>query len=638
MAANAPFVGCDGEGAGVDDLGRQNYMLLRIGDQELYTGKPLSTVECLGAICDAPHWANLVGFAFGYDTTMILRDLNPERRARVLTPKERGEGKSPYTYYETFGIDYLPRNYLAICRLQRVPDGSLRPVPDSRRTIWETFGFFQTSFAKTLKNFNVGMNDLAMIEIMKAAREDFETMTDAVREYNRLECHYLAELMERLREYCIEAGIMPRTWSGAGKLATTLHANHKTVRRQDVELVTPAEVMQLAKAAYYGGRFEVSRVGHVKGPIHEYDIGSAYPDAMRNLPCLIHGKWKPLDAKSYSRLSDTDCFVASVRFSHERGSGVQSFNGLPIRTKKGHIVWPGQGNGVYWSDEIHAARLLGCRDFFRSGWVYERTCACAAFEWIEALYEYRKKIGSKTVGYPIKLGMNSLYGKLAQRIGNPVYGNFIWAGMITARTRAKLMRAIVQKPDDIIMVATDAVYSLSELDLPVSERLGEWEHQIHDRMFIVQPGLYWGPPKPKTRGVPVKFFETRTDDFERKWNEFRELDTAAFNGRQFIFPHASVEMQSFTGLKLAQARGKPETAGRWVTAERQISFDWTRKRAFEHEWVDGHIVTFPLPGSRDLVSVHHGSLDPDMLGIWEGAREEVMDQPDYVDLSIPWKD
>ncbi len=50
--------------------------------------------------------------------------------------------------------------------------------------------------------------------------------------------------------------------------------------------------MDLANMAYYGGRFEITRTGLLDQPVYEYDIGSAYPDGMRYLPCLEHGRWE----------------------------------------------------------------------------------------------------------------------------------------------------------------------------------------------------------------------------------------------------------------------------------------------------------------------------------------------------------
>src|SRR6185436_13148937 len=83
-----PFTGCDGEGAGTDELGRQLYLLFRMGDRELFTGSHLSTEELLDFICDHPADEILVGFAFGYDVTMMLRDLDRERLNRLFEPKD----------------------------------------------------------------------------------------------------------------------------------------------------------------------------------------------------------------------------------------------------------------------------------------------------------------------------------------------------------------------------------------------------------------------------------------------------------------------------------------------------------------------------------------------------------------------
>src|SRR5205085_4382323 len=95
-ASERPFVGCDGEGCSTDAQGRQLYMLFRIGDRELFTGTALTTEDLLAFICDAPGDCILVGFAFGYDVTMILRDL-PEGQARKLfQPVAFEEGKSRY--------------------------------------------------------------------------------------------------------------------------------------------------------------------------------------------------------------------------------------------------------------------------------------------------------------------------------------------------------------------------------------------------------------------------------------------------------------------------------------------------------------------------------------------------------------
>lgn len=643
-ARAAPFLGVDGEGCGTDDLGRQHYMLLRAGERELYTGDPLTTAQCLEFLCGLPPSSKAcpVGFSFGYDVTMILRDLSPERRARLLAPKGEA-GFNAFVWWNGYGIAYLPRNFFRVCRSEttRNADGTFttRAIKGTSRTIYETFGFFQCSFLAALKQFKIGTEYLDFVETNKLARATFDEITPDIRRYCGIECDLLAQLMEQLRTNCAGAGIVPRTWNGAGKLAAALHRQRATPRRAD--LVWPNELERFARAAYYGGRFEVTRVGMVSGPIHGSDICSAYPDAMRKLPCLTHGTWEQVTGADMRKLGPDELYVSECRFDHSRHHDLfpgEKLNlcGLPIRKREGYIHWPAQGNGVYWSPEIKAAEKLGCRVYHKSGWKYVKRCNCEPFAWIEELYEYRKSLGKSAAGYPIKLAINSLYGKLAQRIGSPTWGNFIWAGLITAMTRAKLMDAASQNPSAIIMLATDGIFSTAPLDLDYGAKLGQWEAETHPHIFVVQPGLYWGPPKPKTRGIPAKFFETRTGQFEAAWAAFRRADKA---GRKIASLWPSVildDFRMFIGLKLAQARNKPETAGQWKTCERKISFDPFRKRA-RHEWSGDHVRVWPHAGGRDLYTVYHGDQGVENLELWDNAKMELDDQPDYVDLSIPWR-
>jgi len=643
------FVGCDGEGCGVDEIGRQLYMLFRMGERELFTGSRLQTAEILDFICDSPSGEILVGFAFGYDTTMILRDLPVAQQKRLFEPKLFTKGHSPYVWFKNFNIDYLPKQYLKIqrVRIERLSDGSERRIviPGSTRTIFETFGFFQKSFVKVIREFEVGLrSDRDRVELNKARRSSFETIGQEEREYCGLEVEMLAELMSKLREYCNAAGIRPRTWNGAGKLAAALHSLHDTPKAADLVHHLPRGLGDFANMAYYGGRFEITRTGSIKETVYEYDIRSAYPDAMRHLPCLTHGRWEEASGKALQKFAADNpdgLFVAACTFkAARRGDGIGQLGSLPVRSREGHLYWPLQGGGVYWSCELASARKLGYSCRYKAGWVFHRACDCEQFGWVERLYEYRRSIGSAGPGYPIKLGINSLYGKLAQRKGNGAYNNMIWAGLITARTRAKLNHAIASNPGRIVMVATDAVYSLDPLpDLACGDRLGDWEQTVLAGLFIVQPGLYWCPAKrkKKSRGLSGKFFEEPglTESFERAWETFRANENS---GNLVDFPEVSVPVPGFIGLKLAVARNKPETAGRWVHDQRVISFDYRNKRQ-GHAWVGESIVTRIKQGYPGLLSLPHreflaaGGQEP-----WEAARAMLEEQPDYVDFEIPFKD
>lgn len=650
-----PFVGCDGEGAGVDELGRQNYQLFRMGDRELFRdGARLETSELLDFICDHPAGSILVGFAFGYDVTMILRDLPVVQQQRLFAPRSLGPGHSPYVWYKDFDIDYLPRNYLKVRRVKtvRTPDGKETRVAlkGSQRIIYETFGFFQKSFLKVIQEFGVATPEqVASIAANKARRSDFISIDQVERDYCALECDLLAALMEKLREYCEAADIHPHSWSGAGKLAAALHAKHGTMKRDEADAVIPLGVRDMANMAYYGGRFEITATGHVEQPVWEYDINSAYPAGMLKLPCLNCGRWIETSGPELTKLPPGEIYVSSVRFKANslKASQWGRMGGFPVRHKDGHLYWPLEGAGVYWSPEIESASALGYSVRLCGGWKYERRCSHDPFSWVEKLYEYRKSIGSQGPGYPIKLGINSLYGKLAQRKGNGRYHIMVWAGLITAYTRALLNGAIALAPGAIIMAATDAVVSLEPLALPLGDRLGLWGEKKLEDLFIVQPGLYWSASKAKkkSRGLSGKFFEDlnasglpRTQEFADAWHSFRNTEQQLHGGHWVDFPHVSVPVPGFIGLKLALARNKPELAGTWVKDTRSISFDYRNKRA-SHEWFGAHCRTSPKLGGRNVISLPHrdflaaGGAEP-----WENSRLMLEEQPDYIDLGAPFKD
>jgi hypothetical protein len=626
-----------------------------MGKRELFRGGfHLRTEELLDFICDEPRGNILVGFAFGYDITMILRDLPEGQQRRLFAPKVFGEGHSPFVWYKDFNIDYLPRQYLKVSRvkIERDADGKEKriPIKGSQRIIYETFGFFQKSFVKVIQEFDVGTSgQRAAVDADKKRRGSFTEISERERAYCLLECQFLAELMEKLRGYCHAAGIIPRTWSGAGKLAAALHSLHDTPKSVAVTAGVPRGVLDMANMAYYGGRFEITRVGKIEEKVYEYDIHSAYPDAMRRLPCLVHGEWEVATERELGKLAagmggrdkPDPIFVAACTFKPS-GKDRSFFGGLPIRSKEGHLYWPAQGAGVYWSCEIAGAKRLGYSIHCKNGWLYKKTCDCTPFDWVETLFEYRKSIGSAGPGYPIKLGINSLYGKLAQRKGNGSYNNMIWAGLITAMTRARLNDAIASNPDRIVMVATDAVYSLDPVPaLSCGERLGDWERADLDGLFIVQPGLYWSPDarkkKRKSRGLSGKFFEEPglTESFETAWERWHEEQNSKLDTP---FPEVSVPVPGFTGLKLAIARNKPLTAGCWVSETRDISFDYRNKRQ-GHSWEGDNIVLGIKPGHPGLVSLPHrdflaaGGQEP-----WEAARLMLEEQDDWIDFGIPFKD
>lgn len=620
-----PFMAIDGEGGGTDHLDRQNYLLMVAsgampGDERVRhrNGKPLSVLECLDFILSLPAKPILVGFGIGYDATQILRGIRPATLRRIMNPR-RGKNGPCYTYWGEYGIIYQQGQYLRVARIDRSGDKP-KIAAGSSRTVYETLGFFQCAFIKAIHNWNIGTaQERAIIAANKAQRDAFDQLTDEIIDYCKLECRHLAMLMTEFREVCTTTGISPKQWSGAGWLASDLLNKHGIPKRplstretgdlaaqkpsknpKPVQPRRPERDRQFeiaANNAQYGGRFEVSRIGPIAGPVYEYDLRSAYPAAMLDLPCPLHTRWE--HKPRASRLPHGELYLAKVSFSHPDGL----WCGLPFRQNR-RLFWPYQGTGWYWSPEIEAAqRYLHADIVVRDLWIARCKCDCRLFDWVRDLYDERRRLGPDTRGYPLKLGLNSLYGKMAQRVGRAPYHDVVSAGLITAITRARLTEAIGQDPEAVVMLATDAVFSTRPLALDIGEGLGQWEEKVWPDLFIAQPGVYWSPSEleksVKSRGAPRSIIGNAVPRFHAVFAEWFELmrqpEARETLLQERSLPSVPVTIRVFTGCRLALARGKPWLAGQWKGEPRDISFEWTTKRdAMRVELGEGCIGTFPL--------------------------------------------
>jgi hypothetical protein len=309
--------------------------------------------------------------------------------------------------------------------------------------------------------------------------------------------------------------------------------------------------------------------------------------------------------------------------------------GLPIRQADGRLFWPRAGNGAYWSDEIRAARALGTKITYKSGWCYTKNCNCQTFQWVDGLYCQRLALGKNQRGAPIKVALAALYGKFAQRRGDPTWANLLYAGLVTSRVRARVLEAArtAASLDDIVMIATDAIYSRSPLKMETGPALGQWGEAVqHKRLFVVQPGIYWSGKVTKAQGVSGSLFMPHMRRFERAWELF-----VAFGG-QTAPPVVRVKLEFFVGLRLAVMSGKPEEAGLWRVEDdgkgRGFAFRWANKRD-QHATLDGTtLITRPAAGRPDLVSVAYGSNDETVAEL-DFQAMQLDEQPDHVDLSPP---
>lgn len=598
------FVGVDGEGW-TDENGRHHYMALVIGDQALYRGRPLSTRECLDFMLGFPESKGTfhVGFFFDYDVTMILRDIldeAPEIMAEIVNPS--GDNYRKLVRWGKYMISYIPKKRFTV-----------RLYGDNARkfVVHDTRAFFQMSFVKALKTYGVTgqtfdqtdhrapvvqveypdgtwsaeypENEAELVELMKTQRAGFTL--DRAREiidYCRMECRLLTDLMGEVRDRFADAKLDASPYEGPGPVAGKVLKAHGF---KDSEDLLPPDVRAFTRKAYYGGRFEISAHGTIPVPVYEYDIKSAYPWAMTQLPCLKHGVWRWETTKRHAgQINGLWCGRVSWNVQDTSSDHPGGFGPLPFRTPDGRINFPAAGNGWYWSVEIPPYAWV-CDRILR----YHNTCNCDPFGWVERMFADRIAMENERPGSGIalKLVLNSLYGKLAQRVGARPHFNSVWSGLITALTRARV-RSIHDAGHEVVMFATDAVFTLNEIDdFPMPDRLynrgvghglGAWEHAgTYDHLTIFQPGVYFDQEaaKFKTRGVPMREIQERASEF-----------IAAANS-----PDGKVKMAmtNHLGLRQCLAWGpkRYKDLGDWLDAPRTMRVDPTQKRRLKDQWWDG---------------------------------------------------
>lgn len=566
MARTKPryWVGVDGEGVGRDP---HKYVLLAMANADgwreyIENPKGLGTGECLEFLLSSPTEGRLAGYYLGYDWTMILRDLPNESIYRLLRPelrqlpREEGGGLSPVRWKE-FQLNYLAGK-MAIRR------------GDKRVTVWDLGKYFQATFVESLESWSINA-DTAAIAAMKAQRSDFSVLTDQIREYCLSECRSLAELAYELEQAHIAIGLRPRAWHGPGSTAATALADMGIGGKRGEP---PREVALAADRAFFGGRFEQSRMGRVEG-VWGYDIVSAYPFQSYGLPCLEHGVWR----RAKTRRDVDRAAHAVVRF-HVRDVGAMPWAPLPCRLSNGTIVYPRGGfTGWAWQNEWRAALEWNGVEWAKDAWVLHTECSCQPFASVLGWFRERIAVGKTRRGRVLKLVLNSIYGKLAQTVGKPQFGCRVWAGMITSGTRAQLLRMMLRHKNlaSVVALATDGLYSseeISPLTMPLApDTLGGWEGERHGSMVFVRPGIYWSDDDEllRARGIGRKNLGKQRaavlDAIERGAEKAYLGDTTLFGGaRSTIYRTRAGEIR------------RSSLYGEWHDIPARISLDPAPKR------------------------------------------------------------
>jgi hypothetical protein len=508
------FVAWDGEGI-ADEHGRHRYVMLvnSLGDA-LVDRNGVGTHDALRMLLDCaethPQAVHVI-FAGSYDVNMILSPVLTRHQAMLLG--EQGH-VTLWLDGHRYRITYHPRHTFEV--REEVWNPAKGKCDRIRYVcLWDVFGSFQASFVKACQRTLSAdeLADLDRIIDMKGKRGEFTADDmDEMLTYCRAELRALIALVTHDRDNFAAAGFRATRWDGAGAKASAVLSAKKVgdhKRKLDEELRVPV------RAAYAGGRIEQYRFGHHDGDLLTIDIRSAYPWAATFLPSLHAGEWERVGVVDADTIKSDEFAVWLVNY---RGTHADDLHPFFWRAPDGAICYPQMTEGWYWSPEVAAAHAAGHGALrILDGWRFRPATAVRPFSFVPELYEARRHLEAnrKGRGWPLKLALNSLYGKMAQQVGGsngraPRWHQLEWAGWITSKCRATMYALASQNVDRLVSIQTDGV-TFTGTHLPtglgvVGDKLGQYEVERFDAGTFVQSGIYWlhdtdGWHDPKVRGV-----------------------------------------------------------------------------------------------------------------------------------------
>lgn len=548
-----PFGGIDGESYTID--GEHRYVLLMDSQGEyIFQEEGLSTKACFDFLLSRDRNRIWTAFGLNYDVNMILRDVGDKKLRELWRTGE--------TRWFNYLLEWIPGKWFQVTDLSsigayRTKGGNTKAGYAKQVKINEVFGFFQTSFIKSLEKWNITTQDSDMLESMKASRSIFDpAMKEQIIDYCHTECVLLTRLMEAVRNALESVNIKCTSWNGAGSVAAAIF------KREQVKghLVTHEEYQDEILRAYFGGRTELYRLGPI-GECIQYDIVSAYPYAATYLPTL-QGQFQEVRSEDLESES-----FGLVHVTWDVDSLVPPF---PSRTKS-RISYPTKGEGWYHVCEVQAAKaIFGDAITVHKVLAFHPDTDERPFQFVEELalqkvkYKREKHAGEKV----LKLGINSLYGKLAQGKGYkgtlPPYQSYFWAGAITAHCRARMLTlAHKAGTDNVVMLATDGIFLRKDPEWESADTLGSLEKGTLYDMFTVQPGVYnatdeSGREVRKSRGFFAK--EIDFDQIRKGYSEEGPFFVGRYDSTRFVG----------LGSALSSAKRLDEQWRTWQTSERKL--------------------------------------------------------------------
>ena len=454
-------------------------------------------------------------------------------------------------HYGDYTIDYIPAKKIAIRK------GHHSVV------FFDIAQYYHQSLDNAYRN-NIGKLPKWYTEAKKQrshyTRKFYKKYPKKVRTYCIQDCIFTKELSQHwITNFHNAFSFYPQRFISSGYLAEKVLINNDIYIPLFKEI--PFPVNDLAWKSYYGGRFEILKRGFI-GTAHLYDINSAYPYAFANIPNITKGKWRKSKKVSDDALLGffkIQCDIPDCKY-------IPPF---PFR-KNNRLLFPSGKFVTYCT----LAELRACNDnlFYKvleSYQYFDDTPVYPYKQFVEFIYKKRMqfKNDDNPLQLPLKVILNSIYGKTAQRVGNRIGNLFspVIASTITGMTRTMLYEFVVQHgvEDDVVSFATDSIITTKKLGVN-STKLGgfAYENSGND-VYVLQNGIYRFNKKWKKRGIG-----------NLGNRQIEHLDTMEKEGNLYQI----MKVLRVNRLRTSILNNSIDQIGKFKTVERQIDLNADRKR------------------------------------------------------------
>jgi len=428
-------------------------------------------------------------FNIDFDVRAILSYLPKEilTDLYVLNEVEVGE------YY----IYYIPRKFLKVRKGKRGV------------SYFDLYQFVNCSLEKACSKYlNLHKTDIG--ETHWESKEWIEENYEKIVYYCKNDARITAKLGEFVRDLFFKMGVdFNKPYSVA-----SISAQYFSRYMPTVAFFLP-QMQRYAYNAYRGGRFECFQRGYFSNA-YKFDIHSAYPYAMSQLPDVANGRWRFYTDKVPENAElgflRTDVVVREEKIS------------LLPEKQKSLVVYPRMCRHNYFMTLQEYERAKEKENIyvkFKDGWFYFPATRDRPFRDIQRLYELKEqyKKDNNPLALTVKIILNSIYGKTievitawekkktsedkkevssvlaeirdkykrvykAGKLFNPAYASFI-----TSFTRNQVYDEMIKEKSHAIACFTDCIVTTKDY-IKTSKALGGWELEKEGSAIILGSGVY----------------------------------------------------------------------------------------------------------------------------------------------------